>query len=165
MPFIPLAISSERMEIAVYALGAITVLYVVFRPMLRRKKDPLERLPGLSLSSQRRVERDMQNLLVELSEMARQITAQLDTRSAKLQALIEEADRRLAELNKAAGTAAETPAVEIKPPIGQTPAADQPQAYADIHALADQGRSPREIAQQLGRPIGEIELILALRMK
>jgi hypothetical protein len=33
-----------------------------------------------------------------------------------------------------------------------------------VYALADQGRSPREIAAQLGRPDGEIELILGLRM-
>jgi len=38
------------------------------------------------------VERQMQSLLVELSEMSRQISAQLDTRSAKLELLIKEAD-------------------------------------------------------------------------
>jgi hypothetical protein len=35
--------------------------------------------------------------------------------------------------------------------------------HAEIYALADQGRSPRDIATHLGRPSGEIELILALR--
>jgi hypothetical protein len=32
-----------------------------------------------------------------------------------------------------------------------------------VYALADQGQSAYDIANQLGRPRGEIELILALR--
>ncbi len=35
--------------------------------------------------------------------------------------------------------------------------------HAEIYVLADQGRSSREIAHQLRRPDGEVELILALR--
>ena len=40
----------------------------------------------------------MSNLVVEMSEMARQITAQLDTRAAKLELLIKEADEKIARL-------------------------------------------------------------------
>ena len=40
----------------------------------------------------------MESLLVELSEMARQISAQLDTRSQKLEILIREADEKIAAL-------------------------------------------------------------------
>ena len=36
-------------------------------------------------------------------------------------------------------------------------------AYSDVYDLADRGQSPRQIAQELNRPDGEIELILALR--
>jgi ABC-type transporter Mla subunit MlaD len=171
--FIPLGVSDTK-QFALYALGAITILYVVFRPMLRaRKKDPLEKLPSLNLSTQRTVEREMQNLLVEMSAMARQITAQLDTRSAKLQALIDEADRKIQQIKQAdAGnvrpTATEddipifSPPPDSQPPL--EPAADSAaDRYAEIHSLADQGRSPREIAQVLDRPVGEVELILALR--
>ena len=35
--------------------------------------------------------------------------------------------------------------------------------HQEIYTLADQGRNSREIAQQLNRPTGEIDLILALR--
>ena len=35
--------------------------------------------------------------------------------------------------------------------------------HAQVYDLADEGLSPPEIARQLGRPSGEIELILALR--
>jgi DNA-directed RNA polymerase specialized sigma24 family protein len=37
--------------------------------------------------------------------------------------------------------------------------------YDEIYILADYGHSPAEIAQRLGIPIGEVELILSLRSK
>ena len=43
----------------------------------------------------------MGNLLVELSEMARQVTAQLDTRTLKLETLLKDADQRIAALKEA----------------------------------------------------------------
>jgi hypothetical protein len=150
------------------ALGAavLTIAYAVFRPMMR-KKDPLARreAPG-SLAGQRAVERDMSNLLVELSAMARQITAQIDTRSAKLELLIREADEKIAELRAATPSRAASPfslAARTSQPSEELDAPVNP-SHAEVYALADQGRSPREIAAQLGRPDGEIELILGLRM-
>jgi hypothetical protein len=134
---------------------------------MRRKKDPLdEARPSIGLAQQRSVEREMSNLLLELSEMARQVTAQLDTRSAKLEALIDEADRRLAELRRWSHTqaAAHSPSGPIEDsadPDSQQPTSDE--RYVEVYHLADEGRSPLEIAQQLSRPRGEVELILALR--
>ena len=46
-------------------------------------------------------------------------------------------------------------------PDAETALAD-PQ-HVDVYSLADQGKSARQIADTLGRPSGEIELILALR--
>ncbi len=43
------------------------------------------------------------------------------------------------------------------------PPATQDPAYQPIYSLADLGKTAREIAQQLGRQPGEVELILALR--
>ena len=94
------------------SVGILAIAYVMLRPRLT-KKDPLEHRPiSSSLAQQRSVERQMSNLLVELSEMSRTIRASLDTR---------------------------------------------------VYALMDQGQSISEIAAQLDRPRGEIELILALR--
>ncbi len=101
---LPLALSNDKMSWVVYMLGAITVVYIVVRPMMRRKKDPLATLPSLGVAQQRHVEREMQNLLVEMSEMARQITAQLDTRAAKLEALLREADQKIEQLRCAGDT-------------------------------------------------------------
>ena len=157
------------------AAGILTVVYVTFVRPLRRKKqaDPLARTPNDSgLARQRAVERDMSNLLVELSEMARQMTAQLDTRAAKLELLIKEADERIGALRSgsalqpdSAGRAAlEGVIVEAKAPLGPSmPEQRIDPRHAQVYNLADEGLSPPEIARQLDRPSGEIELILALR--
>jgi uncharacterized membrane-anchored protein YhcB (DUF1043 family) len=156
-------------------LGAALLIYMlVLRPMMRRRKDPLERPPAFaSLSQQRAVERQMQNLLVELAEMARQISAQLDTRAAKLEQLIQDADRRLEALGqavRAAGNGAASDEAEpahsasSHAPNSQSSPPEQPDPrHAQVYALADAGRDAHQIAAALGRPEGEVELILALR--
>lgn len=137
--------------------AALTIFYAVWRPM-RRKKDPLKKAPTLSLAGQRDVERQLTELIVELEKMARQMNAQMHTRAAKLELLIEEADARIAAL-KAAGAS----------PLPASPSEVIPEnssvhdgRYDSIYDLAAQGQSARQIAQQLDRPYGEIELILAL---
>jgi hypothetical protein len=171
---------------AVVALGVVTVLYVaVIRPMRKgKRKDPLDRPPAhLSLAQQRAVEREMSSLLLEYEEMLRRMTAQLETRAAKLEALIGQADERLARLdsvrhNQLASAPhrappAKTAAAAGLPESDASQAPDEPASddsgilenspHGPVYELADQGRTPRQIAQQLNRPYGEIELILALR--
>ncbi|HEV8603736.1 MAG TPA: hypothetical protein VGQ99_00125 [Tepidisphaeraceae bacterium] len=154
--------ANEAMQWIVYAIGALTIVFVVFRPSFR-KKDPLKQSgPQLSMSQQRSVEREMSNLLVELSEMARQITGQLDTRSAKLEALMQDADKKIAELKRLSSSA--RPEVRAETPADPSPPPSTDPRYTAIYDLADAGHSVQEIAQQLDRPRGEVELILALRV-
>jgi hypothetical protein len=173
----------------VIGLGAFLLIYLaVLRPKMRGKKDPLEKPPARStMAQQRALERDMQSLLVEYEQMIRNMTAQLDTRAAKLETLIKEADEKLAALGKstAAGamTAASTEApielglpsasngtsaaaiaraTDLTPTPRRDPTGPDPR-HAEVYALADQGLSPPDVARRLGRPNGEVELILALR--
>lgn len=170
---------SESQVWAVLGLIVMAGLYVtVVRPMMR-KRDPLDRPTGMQgLSQQRGVERQMQNLIVELSEMARQITGQIDTRAAKLEHLIREADAKIAELKSAgdrnepsnAASAALQSLMAASSTYqgnqaGSSVSEDPDPRHTEIYALADQGRDAYEIAAQLGRPRGEVELILALRSK
>lgn len=147
-------------------VGILAVVYLMMRPKFR-KSDPLARPMFSSLSQQRSVERQMQNLLVELSEMARQVSGQLDTRAAKLQVLIDEADRKIAQLQGTPPPTGEAPALRLAgehaPSATPTPPADP--RHAPVYELADQGLDAREIASRLDRPSGEVELILALRRK
>ena len=141
------------------------------------RTDPLSQpQPPTSLAQQRAVERDMQLLMQELSEMSRKIVQQLDGRSAKLQELLKQADERierLAELEQRAAASREevrhsapTTADAAPPP---TPSSE-PQISIEIdprheriYALEDEGLSAVQISNQLNIPEGEVELILALR--
>jgi hypothetical protein len=142
---------------AAIVLAILTILYAALRPMFR-KKDPLAKPPAFgSLAQQRAVERQMQNVLVEMSEMARKITAQIDTRAAKLEELIRQADERISAMKAQGTNHSQSPS----PPTEEIPEADP--RHAQVYALADQGHTCKDIAQRLNRPSGEIELILALR--
>jgi hypothetical protein len=162
------------------AIGVATIVYVAFiRPLTRKKKDkdPLSRAaPEAGLARQRSVEREMGNLLVELSEMSRQMTGQLDTRAAKLEALLREADEKIALLRSLGGGGfggerphgvlveaklLESDAVPMRA-AEESPSVVDPR-HAEVYDLADEGQSAQDIARQTGRPRGEIELILALR--
>src|SRR5690606_5777268 len=98
---------------------------------------------------------------------------QLDTRAARLELLMKEADRKIAELQRAGASSNHDggdarpmpPESSDEPPPAAASRSDAPTElrHADVYALADAGHSPQEIAQRLDRPSGEIELILALR--
>jgi hypothetical protein len=157
--------------------GAFVLLYLaVLRPMMRGRKAPVDppSARGVGLSQQRAVERDMQTLLVEYERMIRNMTAGLDTRAAKLELLIKEADEKLVALSAAVaaggadagrgaarppadGSRRDTPAPSAPVPSGPDP------RHLEVYNLADQGLSAQDVARKLGRPSGEIELILALR--
>jgi hypothetical protein len=54
-------------------------------------------------------------------------------------------------------------AVDLTPSPRRESANGPDPRHAEVYALADQGLSARDVARRLGRPNGEIELILALR--
>jgi hypothetical protein len=114
---------------------------------------------------------DMRAMMVELDELTRRFSSQLDAKSVKLERLIEQADQRIAKLNgqsvdvdrsDAAERSREAASgqVEIETTVGS------PDPLAEnIYQLADAGKDPGEIARQLDEHIGKVELILALRQQ
>ncbi len=143
------------------------------------------------------IKRDMEALLVELNELSRVINGQLDTRFAKLEISIADADRRIAELRslliKAGiepepasenqdGAAPKISADELPVPrldvvvdeSGESDSSDSSGQQQDdgldefhrtVHRMADEGRSPVEIAGLTQRAVGEVELVLHLRRR
>lgn len=164
-------LSEKNAPWLIIGVGVFIMTYIIIRPFMRRKNDPMDKPAfGRSLSQQRTVERQMESLLVELSEMTRQMSAQLDNRSAKLEILLKEADERIVQLrrlqqNAVPASPAQTPAFEAPVEPVAAPMSEPDPAHAEVYALADQGRSVSEIATGLSRPSGEIELILALRQQ
>lgn len=127
---------------------------------------------------------DMEHLLIELDKVSKEISGQVETKFARLDAIITEADRRIAALRiildaaKAAGAS-----LGVEDTLERAPSATDattrpstldvssdvrdPEAinaqHDEIFALADQGMLPLEIARKLDRRVGEVELILNLR--
>jgi hypothetical protein len=142
--------------------AGLTVVYMVMRPF-KKRKDPLAHPTNLSLAGQRELERQMTELLVELEQMARQMTAQLDTRARKLELLIKEADEKIAALRDIEDSAPTGPTfIPSDTAPGLAPSVADPR-HIQVYDLADSGQSTRQIAHALGRPQGEVELILHLR--
>src|SRR5687767_9988328 len=140
-----------------YALAGFVILYLlILRPLMKKRKEPADRAPAFtSLAQQRAAERDTQNVLVELSNMARQITGQLDTRATRLELLIEQADQRIAQLQQLQQQP-QSPSHSSAPPAEPAPpprSVEDPR-HAVIYQMADEGRSSQEIAHHLSRPRG-----------
>ena len=129
-------------------------------------------------------------LMAELNDLSRQINGQLDTRLTRLDILLQQADERIAQLKSLSpsddSTAAVSPGdkptppapvtVELidedaadptePPPAGTAPESppsklETPQAR-EIVERSNRGQSIQDISREMGRPTGEIELILAL---
>lgn len=112
-----------------------------------------------NLSNQSELRGDLERLIVELQELSRQINAHIDTRFCKLDVLIRQADQRIKRLEQLNGSAKTD-----ENPVNDGNGTEQIDPQREIiYKLADAGRSPVEIAQQLDKHRGEIELILSLR--
>jgi hypothetical protein len=162
------------------ACGLLAVLVTLLLSGLRRSRRQMIAAPhrqaqerGSGLRSVDTMNGDMQRLLTELEELARQTHAQVDTRFAKLEASVRAADERIDKLQRllraASGQAALDAVVGdddlqcLDSPAGQPAAPQDEDGREAIYALADAGRNHTQIAQATGLAIGEVELILALR--
>jgi len=113
---------------------------------------------------------DLEQVMVEVEQLARRFSAQLDAKSMHLSKLIEQADERIAELKRLEG---ETPPPPPPPDMEAEPSQPQPrdplepesesELAQSVYRLADAGNDPIEIARSLNEHVGKIELILALR--
>jgi hypothetical protein len=142
---------------------------------------------------QHRLRESMDELLVQLEEVSRRVGAQVDTKFAKLEKVIRDADDRLVRLETAlkptsgklakpliampsASTRRSTNASASATAVhdeteteGETPAEPRPSIEPDdarfksVYELADAGATPIKIAEQLDLPLGEVVLILNLR--
>lgn len=178
-----LALSNDILIPGVMMLGLMLIAWGATQR--RRKKlagqtppSPMvERTISSARSSEFKAMADqISTLLVDLQDTARRIAAQIDNRYQQLDALLAEADEKIRKLEKLkaelgmngspvpAAPAAPAARAELSPPTASSTAQIEinPQHQA-VYELADRGKNSREIAQQVGKQPGEVELILALR--
>src|SRR5262249_37673161 len=110
---------------------------------------------------------------VELYDFARDVQAQLDSKMSLLQLLLRAADEKIARLESLTQRSGEQRNAAmaaphfLHPSDGRRPHANPEAAwgYSAVFAMADAGHNCAAIANRLGEPIAEIELILSLRGK
>lgn len=151
----------QAQQLVPIALASIAVFFMMLS-LRRRQGQP--RRPSREPVPQPRPQvspelyRDLDELIVELQELSRRISAEIDTRFAKLETAIRDADRRIAVLHR---LGRREDGAAIRP--GSDPATDTDSRHVVVYELADAGFSPVEIARDLGKTPGEVELILNLR--
>ncbi|MBI3834559.1 MAG: hypothetical protein HY287_09560 [Planctomycetes bacterium] len=123
--------------------------------------------------------RDVASAMSELGGLSSQIHMRLDAKIAKLEALIRVADDRIDRLGRSSRAAsgqstldvfADNAAIATEEESqsgvrSSLPTGDSlvPSTHDAIYRLADAGTPVLQIARQMNRPRGEIELILSLR--
>ncbi|HRQ72528.1 MAG TPA: hypothetical protein PLU35_05830 [Phycisphaerales bacterium] len=143
------------------AAGLMIILFIVMRKVQQRiaaraqqDMSPRERIDALRTQA---AERDSaEAVMAEMHDLARELAAQLEARAAKLEKLIRDADERLSRLD-----ALEAPRARSGRQVSPTPTADP--LHTRVYELADRGLPTVEIAREIDRPTGQVELILALR--
>jgi hypothetical protein len=152
--------------LGVFLAGATLVIYLLRRQAARAKtSSPAPR----ASSSASDLHRSMDRLLVELQETSREINATIDTKMIVLNKLIEDTDRKIAELKalQPSREKAPAPAPAARPappeqPLGEE-ARKRRELEREICRLADDGKTELEIARRTNTPRGEVELVLRLR--
>ncbi len=159
-------------------LGVVLLVFIMMRLTARKQRQSggtpqsHARDHVAKLKEEHAVRGDMQELMVQLQDLSRDINAQIDTRFAKLEASIRAADERIDLLERLLRAADGQPTLDtvvsgddelpLLPP--EQPQAELPEApHGRIYDLADGGRNSIQIAQETGKTPGEIELILSLR--
>jgi hypothetical protein len=166
----------------VAAAGAVVLIVLLLgSPLLRRRSEatpprpsastPVKNLPATASGEHRALERDIQILIKELSDLTRRVNAQIaqvDERAARLEQLVRAADERAARLRAIQGNSnGDGNGDGFTEPAPQPAATASPDEidprHVEIYTLCEQGLSTQQIAERLHRPSGEVELIIALR--
>ncbi len=174
-----------------HLLPVAGIIMIITSLMMWQRK---RKLRGSCLSPAEELERnkqlrgmrgDLEELMVEIEQLAKRLSTQLDAKTIELDMAVHRADERLKELRRlsdggaslgnAASTAgsggkagasggASAATATTAPPQAEVPEQGPVDPLArSVHQLADKGLTATAIAQQLNEHIGKIELILALR--
>ena len=156
--------------LALIVLGLIVVVMSVGR-MLNRKRRARSAEVAAPTPDRRDISRaaagQLEELLRDVEDLAKEMNARLDTKIVTLEALVRQADERIAHLKSLScgpdgeGEPAEGGRGESLRQGGT--GTDDDERFADIYSLADEGLKVAEISRRTGVLAGEVELILGLR--
>ncbi len=164
-------LDNSTLPSALFLVGLAMVIVILLRrshrKLGRRKHDdaPMVRVPRpqqeRSAHGTLDAPPDVLRWEVQMQEIGRDLSAQLDSKMSALQALIADADRAAARLETAMGQTPDPPPTQAEA-LDPSPASNRRE---EIYTLADYGLDTAGIANRIGIPIGEVELMLSLRDK
>ena len=159
-----------QMVMLALAVVGLTLLLRSTRRRLVRSRSPggESRCAPTDLQGEYEATRDVEAVMAELDQLSRQIHGRLDTKLARLEAVVRDADERIDRLSRLLRESGGRETIDITleredPTDPPSLAGVDDSPHAAVYRLADAGRSPVEIAQEVDRTTGEVELILALR--
>jgi len=160
---------------------SLITLWLLMRYRSRRRQPQPRITPHEQLEQMKQargMRGDLEHLMVEIEQLAKRFSAQLDAKSIQLQQLLGQADQTISQLQqlleqqqigqvKAAGEHQDRVSLEtgrdlFKAPVNPSGGTEDALAKS-VYQLADQGITPLDIARQLDEQVGKIELIIALR--
>src|SRR5262245_41987123 len=86
---------SQLFPIVILIVALLLLMSSMRRRQQAMRKPPTPKPSPESSTSTHALRRDLDDLLVELQDLSRRITAEIDTRFAKLEAAMRDADRRI----------------------------------------------------------------------
>ena len=164
-------ISNDQLVVILIIAAVSGLMLITTRRKLRRAQNTPKayaREQVSRLKDERAVARGIEELMVQLEQVTRQMNARLDTKFAKLEAVVRDADGRADRLERLLRKVEGRPTLDVivddRPtdPLDSQPAEQDPQRQA-IFKLDQAGLTAPQIAQEVGQAVGEVELILALQ--
>lgn len=165
---------TNTVQLVMIILGIAALAFLLIstrRRIMNSTRQPTEtpreqfaRMGGLS-----RTTREVERVMAELDSLSREIHGRIDTKLARLEKLLRDADQRIALLSQPVDSSADRGSrlevlLEQEEPLdvvsGDENSGDATQQ--SVVRMAEVGRSVLEIAQHVGKTPGEIELMLAL---
>jgi len=165
---------TNTVQLVMIILGIAALAFLLIstrRRIMNSTRQPTEtpreqftRRGGLS-----RTTREVERVMAELDSLSREIHGRIDTKLARLEKLLRDADQRIALLSQPVDSSADRGSrleilLEQEEPLDVVSGDDNTgdATQQSVVRMAEVGRSVLEIAQHVGKTPGEIELMLAL---
>ncbi|MCL4220071.1 MAG: hypothetical protein KJZ65_01750 [Phycisphaerales bacterium] len=157
--------SGHTLSTFLIGFGTLLLLFTLVR-MLRKSRSRLataQEDPREVIAHHRAVHNaarePLDSVMAEANELAVRLAKILDAKAARLELLIEQADERLAQMERISPQP--THAAWTSSPSPQMPGVGS--IERQVLELAEKGCDSSQIARRVNRSVGEVELILALR--
>lgn len=178
--------SGDLLPLLLAGFGFAVLTFTLLRMYRRRvasqhdrfTESPAERIASVRESA-RQARSPLEELMADATDLVTQLSVQLDSKAAYLEQLLDRAERVAERLERAEQQGHVEPEIPVpaerqRPThagVGDRPTqrnmrleGDSPDPmHSQIYALADEGLDTLAIAQKLGQPKGQVELVLKLR--